>query len=344
MRAYLEKLIAGEDLSTEESRHAMNQVMTGEATPPQIAALLTGLRAKGETADEMAGAVLAIREHVAVVHPRSRDLVDIVGTGGDGAHTFNISTTAALVASAAGATVAKHGNRAISSRSGAADVLEALGVQVELPHAAVATMVDELGFAFLYAPSHHPAFRHAGPVRRDLGFRTVLNLLGPLANPMGAQSQVLGVPRQELLGVFARVVRRLGTRRTLVVCGQGDVDELTPCGPFRLATVEGASYATDRIDPIDLGLERCSLDDLAGGDAEMNARITRSVLGGERGPRRDTVLLNAAAGLIAGFHAGDFLEGISMAARAIDSGAALELLDRVAQRSQAMAIDGTMPA
>jgi anthranilate phosphoribosyltransferase len=329
VRAYLERLIAGDDLTADEARSAMDRIMSGEATPAQVAGFLTALRAKGETADEMAGCAASMRAYVAVVPPRSRDLLDIVGTGGDGANTFNISTTAALVAAAAGATVAKHGNRAATSRSGSADVLEALGVAIELPHAAVARLVDEVGFGFLYAPSHHPAMRHAGPVRRELGIRTVMNLLGPLANPAGAGAQVIGVARQELVGVFARVVRRLGTDRTLVVCGVGNVDELTPVGPFRLATVEAGSYRTERIDPLDLGVPRCTIDDLEGGDAEDNARIVRSILGGEQGARRDTVLLNASAGLIAARRAGDFLEGIALAAAAIDDGRAAALLDRV---------------
>jgi anthranilate phosphoribosyltransferase len=333
MRAYLDRLLAGDDLTVEEARSAMSLIMRGEASPAQIAAFLTALRAKGETADEIAGAAAAMREHVAVELPASPDLVDIVGTGGDNSGTFNISTTAAIVASSAGVRVAKHGNRAFSSTTGSADVLEALGVRIDLPHAHVARMVDEIGFGFLFAPSHHPAMRFAAPVRRELGFRTVMNLTGPLVNPAGAQMQVLGVPRQELVGLFARVVRRLGTRRTLVVCGVGDVDELTPVGPFRLATVEQHDYRTDRIDPIDLGLERCRIEDLAGGDARMNATIVRRILEGERGPKRDTVLLNAAAGLIAGYAAGDFLEGLALAAEAVDTGRAAAQLERIIELS-----------
>lgn len=334
MRAYLERLINGEDLTVDEAKLAMTTIMQGDATQAQIASFFTGLKAKGETADEMAGCAQAMRDHVSVIKPQTQELVDIVGTGGDGANTFNISTTSSIVMAAAGAKVAKHGNRAASSLSGSADVLEALGVCVELPHQAVADMVDELGWGFLNAPLHHPAMKYATPVRSQLGFPTVMNLLGPLANPMGAKHACLGVLKQELVGVYARVVKRLGTQRTLVVCGAENVDELTPTGPFRIATIEDGRYTTDRIDPIDLEIDRCELEDLRGGDARMNAEITIAVLGGEKGPRRDTVLMNTAGGLIACYRAGDFLEGVTLAAQAIDSGAAAEKLEDIVNWSQ----------
>src|SRR5437762_6733831 len=243
----------------------MNAIMNGEATAAQIGGFLVALRLKGETADEIAGFAEAIREHALAVRPQRDDLVDTAGTGGDGASTINISTAAALVAAAAGAAVAKHGNRAASSQTGAADVLEALGFQLELPPERIERSIDELGFGFLFAQAHHPAMRHAAPVRRELATRTVFNVLGPLTNPAGARALVLGVYSPELARTLADALVRLETTRAYVVHGAGGIDELSPCGPNLVCEVEDGRIKEYELDPLDLGIERCSPEELRGG-------------------------------------------------------------------------------
>jgi anthranilate phosphoribosyltransferase len=307
----------------------MGAIMRGEATPAQIAGLLIALRAKGETADEIAGCAEAMREHVVPVRPRRQDLVDTAGTGGDGAKTINISTAAALVAAAAGAGVAKHGNRAVSSASGSADVLEALGLNLELPADRVARSIDELGFGFLFAPTHHPAMRHAAPVRRELGARTVFNVLGPLTNPAGARAQVVGVYAPELVRTIAEVLAQLGARRAFVVHGAAGIDELSPAGPNLICEVVGGTVQERTIDPLELGVPRCDPEDLRGGLPAENAAVIRRVFAGENGGRRSAILLNAAGAIAAGGHAEDLREGLELARSAIDSGAAAERLDRL---------------
>src|SRR5436309_9153696 len=255
----------------------MNQIMRGEATPAQIGGFLVALRLKGETADEIAGCAEAMRAHVLAVRPKRDDLVDTAGTGGDGAGTFNISTAAALVAAAAGAAVAKHGNRAVSSASGSADVLEALGFELELPAERIERSIDELGFGFLFAPSHHPAMRHAAPVRRELAARTVFNVLGPLTNPAGARAQVVGVYAPELVPTIATVLASLGARRAFVVHGAGGIDELSPAGPNLVCEVTGGRVRSREIDPLDLGIPRCDPEDLGGGDPAENAETIRRI-------------------------------------------------------------------
>ncbi len=274
--------------------------MAGEATPAQIGAFLVALRIKGETADEIAGCAEAMREHVLVVRPARTDLVDTAGTGGDGARTFNISTAAALVAAAAGAGVAKHGNRAVSSSSGSADVLEALGFNLELPPETIARSIDELGFGFLFAPTHHPAMRHAAPVRRDLATRTVFNVLGPLTNPAGARAQVVGVYAPELVPTIADVLARLGAERAFVVHGAAGVDELSPAGPNLVCEVANGQVRRREIDPLDLGIDRCAPEELGGGDPADNAETIRRIFSGAEGGKRDAVLLNAAGAIAAG--------------------------------------------
>jgi anthranilate phosphoribosyltransferase len=320
-------LLEGRSLSQAEARDVMNQIMSGEATPAQMGGFLVALRLKGETADEIAGCAEAMREHVLSVRPERDDLVDTAGTGGDGARTFNISTAAALVAAAAGAGVAKHGNRAVSSASGSADVLEALGFELELPVPRIERSIDELGFGFLFAPTHHPAMRHAAPVRRELATRTVFNVLGPLTNPAGARAQVVGVYAPELVETIATVLVRLGARRAFVVHGAGGVDELSPAGPNLVCEVIDGRVASREIDPLELGVPRCSAADLAGGTPEENAATVREILAGAAGPKRDAVLLNAAGAIAAGGHADDLAEGFGLAAAAVDSGAAAERLD-----------------
>jgi anthranilate phosphoribosyltransferase len=329
IQAALGELLDGRDLSRDEAREVMGAIMRGEATPAQIAGLLIALRAKGETADEIAGCAEAMREHVVPVRPRRQDLVDTAGTGGDGAKTINISTGAALVAAAAGAGVAKHGNRAVSSASGSADVLEALGLNLELPAERVARSIDELGFGFLFAPTHHPAMRHAAPVRRELGARTVFNVLGPLTNPAGARAQVVGVYAPELVRTIAEVLAQLGARRAFVVHGAAGIDELSPAGPNLICEVVGGTVQERTIDPLELGVPRCDPEDLRGGSPAENAAVIRRVFAGENGGRRSAILLNAAGAIAAGGHAEDLREGLELARRAVDSGAAAERLDRL---------------
>src|SRR5215216_289789 len=331
----LAKLLDRRDLTRDEARELMDQVMHGEVTQAQIGALLVALRLKGETADEIAGFAEAMRAHVVPVRPARPDLVDTAGTGGDGAHTLNISTAAALVAAAAGAAVAKHGNRAVSSASGSADVLEALGFELELPAERIARSIDELGFGFLFAPSHHPAMRHAAPVRRELATRTVFNVLGPLTNPAGARAQVVGVYAPELVPTIATVLSRLGARRAFVVHGAGGIDELSPAGPNLVCEVAGGKVRSREIDPRDFGVPRCRLSDLTGGSPEENATTIREILGGAKGAKREAVLLNAGGAVAAGGHAGDLEEGYRVASEAVDSGAAGERLEELIAFSQA---------
>ena len=331
----LARLLDGRDLSKGEAREVMNEVMRGEATSAQIGGFLIALRLKGETADEIAGCAEAMRAHVLAVRPKRTDLVDTAGTGGDGAGTFNISTAAALVAAAAGAAVAKHGNRAVSSSSGSADVLEALGFELELPPERIARSIDELGFGFLFAPSHHPAMRHAAPVRRELAARTVFNVLGPLTNPAGARAQVVGVYAPELVPTIAAVLARLGARRAFVVHGAGGVDELSPAGPNLVCEVVGGKVRRREIDPREFGVPRCKPRDLVGGSPAENAATIREIFAGARGPKREAVLLNAGGAIAAGGHARDLEEGYRVAVETVDSGAAAARLDELIAFSQA---------
>ncbi len=331
----LAQLLDGHDLSRDAARAVMNEIMGGEATPAQIGGFLVALRLKGETADEIAGCAEAMREHVLAVRPARDDLVDTAGTGGDGASTINISTAAALVAAAAGAGVAKHGNRAVSSASGSADVLEALGFRLELPPARIERSIDELGFGFLFAPTHHPAMRHAAPVRRELAARTVFNVLGPLTNPAGARTQVVGVYAPTLVRTIAEVLAQLGARRAFVVHGAGGIDELSPAGPNLVCEVADGGVREREIDPLELGVPRCDPDELRGGSPEENAAAIRAVFEGENGGRRSAVLLNAAGAIAAAGHAHDLREGLGLAKDALDSGAAATRLEELIRFSQA---------
>jgi anthranilate phosphoribosyltransferase len=330
----LAKLLDGVDLSREESRRVMDSIMSGSATPAQIGGFLVALRLKGETVDEIAGAAEAMRAHVVAVHPKRDDLVDTAGTGGDGGRTFNISTAAALVAAAAGAGVAKHGNRAVSSLSGSADVLERLGFDLELSPARIAESIDELGFGFMFAPAHHPAMKHAGPVRTELATRTVFNVLGPLTNPAGARAQVVGVYSAELVPVIADVLAALGARRAFVVHGADGIDELSPTGPNLVCEVVDGDVRPRELDPLELGIPRCDPDELRGGTAEENAQGIRDVFAGSDGGRRSAILLNAAGAIAAAGHAADLREGLEVAREALDSGAAAERLERLAAFSR----------
>ena len=332
----LARITDGRDLTRDGARAVMDAVMRGEATPAQIGGLLVGLRAKGETVDEITGFAEAMREHVVPVRPSRTPLVDVVGTGGDGAHTINISTAAAIVAASAGAGVAKHGNRAVSSASGSADVLEALGFQLEQPPERIAQSIDELGFGFMFARAHHPAMRHAAPVRQELGTRTVFNILGPLANPAGARDGVFGVYAPELARTYAEALAGLGARRALVVHGAGGVDELTPSGASLVVEVRDGRISEWQLDPVTVGLGPSDPAELRGGDAAENAAAIRRVLDGERGGRRDAVVLNAGAALVTAGVSETLHDGVAAASAAIDGGAAGVALVRLVEFSNAV--------
>jgi len=326
------KLANREDLPRAEARAAMDEIMSGEATPAQIAAFLVSLRLKGETVEEIAGCAEAMREKATRVRTKHSLVVDTCGTGGDAVGTFNVSTAAALVACGAGAVVAKHGNRAVSSRCGSADVLKALGVKIDdVPVQKLEQCLDEVGMAFLFAPALHGAMKHAAPVRRELGIRTVFNILGPLTNPAGATRQLLGVYDARLTSVIAEVLKALKSERALVVHGAGGLDEISTCGPTKVSEICNGEVKTYVLDSSELGFRRVSAEDLVGGDASTNARILLDVLEGKAGPRRDIVVLNSAAALYVSGLVSSLKEGIAIAERSIDSGAARSKLAQLVE-------------
>ncbi len=340
---YIGKIIQRQDLSLAEAEAAMNTIMAGDATPAQIGGYLVALRMKGETVDEIAGSARAMRANAQQVRTRPNGpLLDTAGTGGDGAHTFNISTTAAFIIAGAGRRVAKHGNRAASSRCGSADVLTAAGVQVSLTPEDVAACIDRAGIGFLFAPRFHPAMKHAVGPRRELGQRTIFNLLGPLTNPAAATHQLIGVYDPGLTEPLARVLGMLGGRAAFVVHGHRGLDELTTEGATRISYLHDGEVTTFELRAADLGLRPAEPDDLRGGEPAQNAGMMRDVLSGEdRSPRRDVALLNAAAALALPNAGDDPIEAIrdalDAAARALDSGAALEKLEALAELSNALA-------
>lgn len=328
IKPILARLADGHVLSGDEARDFFAACLRGEATPAQVAAAVTALRLRGETVAEIAAFATAMRD-AATRLEHSFEVLDTCGTGGDGAHTFNISTAAALVAAGAGVKVAKHGNRALSSRSGSSDVLAALGVNLQAGPELQRRCLDEAGICFLFAPAHHGAMRHVTPIRAEIGFRTIFNVLGPLSNPAGAKRQLLGVYDPRLLAPLAEVLGALGTRRAWTVHGQG-LDELTTTGPSEVAEWRDGAVRRFVIDPAELGLAPARLEHLRGGDAEANAAALRQLLDGEPGPYRDIVLLNAAAALVVAEVAEDLGEALALAARAIDEGAAAAALERLA--------------
>jgi len=329
------KVVEGQDLTAHEAADVMRQVMSGEATPAQIGAYLIALRMKGETVDEIVGSAKVMREMATPIRVDDPLVVDTCGTGGDRQGTFNISTTAAFVVAGGGVTVAKHGNRAVSGRSGSADVLAALGVNVELPPAGVEACVNEIGVGFLFAPLFHGAMRHAIGPRREIGVRTLFNILGPLTNPAAASIQVLGVYDAALTDTLARVLVALGSRHCFVVHGSDGLDEITTTGPSRVAEGQAGKVGAYQLDPGEVGIRRAQPSDLKGGDAAENAAITQKILDGEKGPQRDIVLLNAAPAFVAAGKAKNLKQGIAVAAEAIDSGAAAEKLARLVEASRA---------
>lgn len=334
IRESIAKLAEGQRLSREEAHSTMLEIMSGEATPAQIASYITGLRIRGEPADVIAGSAAAMREKFTAIHAPTDIVVDTCGTGGDGAHTFNISTCSALIAAGAGVTVAKHGNRSVSSKCGSADVLGALGVKVDATAEVMAECLKSIGIAFLFAPVLHPAMKHAIGPRREIGIRSIFNILGPLSNPAGARYGVLGVYEHDITLTLAEAAAVLGAKRLFVVHGFDGLDEITTTGATRVAEVKDGIVTTYEIKPGNFGIPIASKRDLVGGEAAENAEIVRKVLSGEKGPRRDIVLLNAAAAIVAGGKAKDFKEGIVVAARSIDSGAAKQKLEKLVEMTQ----------
>jgi anthranilate phosphoribosyltransferase len=328
----LTKLVKCQDLTEDEAASAFEIIIRGDATPSQIAGFLIALRMKGETAEEITGFARTARAMATPIEVEGA-LLDTCGTGGDGLATFNISTLSAIVAAACGARVAKHGNRAASSLCGSADVLEKLGVKIDLAPDGVARCIDEAGIGFLFAPIFHPSFRFAAVTRKDLGLRTVFNVLGPLCNPAGARYQALGVADATLAGKMADVLQRLGVERAIVFHAADGMDELSVASPSFVIEIDGARKEYE-LDPAELGLERAPVESMRGGGPEDNARLAREVLEGAKGPRREVVLLNAAAALRAAGLAGEWKDGLGLAAEAIDSGRAGEVLQRWARISQ----------
>jgi anthranilate synthase/phosphoribosyltransferase len=332
--AAIGSVAAGGSLSESDAYEVMTAVMDGAATDAQIASLVTAIRMKGESVDEIVGFARAMREHAAPVRPRVAGVVDTCGTGGDGLSTFNISTTTAFVAAGAGVPIAKHGNRAVSSAAGSADVLEQLGVRIDLGPEAMARCIDEVGLGFLFAQSLHASMRHAAGPRREIAIRTVFNVLGPLTNPAGATRQLLGVYAPELVPVMAEVAGRLGAERVLVVHGHPGMDEVSASGPTTVGEYSNGSVRLWEVTPEEVGIARGTIAGIAGGDATANADILRDVLGGEHGQPRDVVLMNAAAALLAAGRVTDMAEGVAVARESIDSGAALARLEALVTLTQ----------
>jgi anthranilate phosphoribosyltransferase len=331
----IEKLQRRQDLTTDEAAAAMDEIMEGRAQPAQIAGLLIALAMKGERPAEIVGLARTMRARATKLSRVPEDVFDTCGTGGDRAHTFNVSTIAALVVAASGVRVAKHGNRSVSSRCGSADLFEALGVNVAAPPPVVERCLLEAGIAFFFAPTFHPSMRHAGPTRKDLGVRTAFNLLGPLTNPAGASRQLVGVPRPELTELVARSLSLLGARRAWVVHGADGLDEISTTGYTKVSECRDGAVNTFYLHPSDVGVPKATPESLTGGDAGANAQVARDVLAGGRGPARDIVLMNSAASLLIAGAAADLGEGMKMAEAAIDEGRAAAVLDRLVRASQA---------
>ena len=340
IRETIQAIVEGRELTLDEARETMDAIMTGQLTGAQIGALVTGLRMRGETEQEIAGFATAMRRHALHVEiaDDGRPLVDTCGTGGDASNTFNISTTASFAIAAAGVRVAKHGNRAVTSKCGSADLLEGLGIAIELTPEQVARCVEEVGIGFMYAPAFHPAMRFVGPTRREIGIRTIFNVLGPLTNPAGALHQLIGVGHPGIAGKLARVLGMLGSRHAVLVHAEEGLDEIGIGGPSAITEYDArdGEIRTYEVDPGSFGLEWGTTEQLRGGGVEENAKITRQILSGEPGPRRSVTLLNAGAGIYAANAAESFAEGIHLAADAIDSGRALATMEALAAFSSSL--------
>ncbi|MDP6395705.1 MAG: anthranilate phosphoribosyltransferase [Desulfobacterales bacterium] len=343
IKEFISKVVRGDDLTEIEMEKAMDEIMSGTATPAQIGSFITALRLKGESVDEIAGAARAMRakatkicgnNHIVnidrdEINIEDETILDIVGTGGDGTRTFNVSTTTAFVAAGGGIKVAKHGNRAVSSICGSADVIENLGVDLDLTSTDVERCIKEVGIGFLYAPIFHGAMKYAAGPRREIGIRSIFNLLGPVTNPAGASVQVLGVYEPSLTDKMAHVLKRLGTKEAFVVCGEGTFDEISICGPTRVSHLKDDSIHTFQMTPEVHGFKRAALEEIVGGDAKENARIIRNILDGEKGPKREMVLLNASAAFMTTGLCDNFRDGIEIAMDSIDSGKACKKLDKM---------------
>ncbi len=328
LKALIGQAATGTALTREQAAIAFDLMMSGEATPSQMGGLLMALRVRGETVEEITGAVSAMRSKMLrVIAPP--DAIDVVGTGGDASGSYNISTCAAFIVAGAGVPVAKHGNRALSSRSGAADVLNALGVRIDVPPDHISRCIAQAGIGFMFAPAHHPAMRHVGPTRVELGTRTIFNLLGPLSNPAGVKRQMVGVFSKQWVEPLAHVLKNLGSERAFVVHGSDGLDEITTAGPTAVASLENGEVTTFEIAPEDVGLARAKPDALRGGDADHNAKALLAVLKGQRGPLRDVAVLNAAAALVVAGKAADLKGGVALAEKSIDSGEAEGSLERL---------------
>jgi anthranilate phosphoribosyltransferase len=334
LKSLIGHVATGATLSRDQAMAAFDCMMSGEATPSQMGGLLMALRLRGETVDEITGAVAAMRAKMLRVKAPA-EAVDIVGTGGDASGSYNISSCSAFVVAGAGIPVAKHGNRALSSRSGAADVLAALGIKVELTPEAISRCIAEAGLGFMFAPAHHPAMKHVGPTRVELGTRTIFNLLGPLSNPAGVNRQMVGVFSRQWVEPLAHVLKNLGSKHVIIVHGSDGLDEITVCGPTTVAELKDGNVRAFEISPEQFGIERAAAGALKGADAEANAKALRNVLLGERGPYRDVVLLNAAATLLVADRARDWKEGLDLARTSIDSKEALRRLERLVLVSNA---------
>lgn len=335
IREAIVKLVSRIDLTEEETVSVMNQIMTGEATPLQVASFLTALRMKGETVAEITGAARVMREKAHRVRVKSAPVMDTCGTGGDARETFNISTTSAFVVAGAGVAVAKHGNRSVSSRSGSADVLSALGVKIDIPKERVEACIDKIGIGFLFAPLLHEAMKYAVQPRREIGIRTVFNLLGPLTNPAGATHQLIGIYDGALTEMIAHVLKNLGTARAMIVHGLEGMDEISLTGPTKVSELRDGEVKNYTLSPEELGLKRCRLEELHGGGPEECAAILRAVLRGEKGPKRDVVLLNGGAALYVSGLAQSVAQGMKLAAESIDSGKALKKLELLIETTNA---------
>ncbi|MGI9483683.1 MAG: anthranilate phosphoribosyltransferase [Hyphomicrobiales bacterium] len=332
LKPYVAKVAGGQPLTFEEAQEAFEIVMSGEATPSQIGGFLMAMRVRGETVDEISGAVSIMREKMTPVKAPV-GTIDIVGTGGDASGSYNISTCSALVAAAAGVDIAKHGNRSLSSKSGASEALVALGVNIEIPPEKISECIDKAGVGFMFAPAHHAAMRFVGPTRVELGTRTIFNLLGPLSNPASTKRQIIGVFSKEWIEHLAHVMKNLGAEAVWVTHGEGGLDEITSTGITWVAELKDGKVSTFEITPEDAGLTRSPLEDLKGGDPEYNAAAIRDVLAGKKGAYRDTVLMTVASALIVTDQAKDLKEGVALAADAIDSGKAAEVLDKLIEVS-----------
>jgi anthranilate phosphoribosyltransferase len=326
LKAIIGKVAAGQRLTRDEAEEAFGVIMSGEATPVQIGSFLTGLRMRGETVEEIAGAVSTMRSKMLRVEA-PEGAIDVVGTGGDATGSYNISTTSAFVVAGAGIPVAKHGNRALSSKSGAADTLTALGIRIDLAPEDIARCIREAGIGFMFAPAHHSAMKHVGPARAELGFRTVFNLIGPLSNPASVRRYLLGVFSPDWVEPLANVLGSLGAERAWVVHGAGGFDEISPAGETKVASLDNGKVTIFTVTPADAGLPSSPADSIKGGDSAHNAEALRAVLAGAKGPYRDTVLLNAGAALVVAGRAADLAEGARLAADVIDSGRAHDKLD-----------------